>query len=104
MKDKEVEAAIQEAEIEIEAHRLGVFIRNSENKEALDKKCLELQNMGAEWTWHNKLDLLTQGALARVLFGIVKHPEDNPLNNLKRAFAIGYQLGKQEAKCRQHRK
>lgn len=92
----EAESAIREAEIEMEAHRLGVFTRNPENREALDKRVKELQKKSDEWTWHNELDLLTQGALASVLFGIVKHSEEEPLDQLKRIFAMGYTLGKEK--------
>ena len=92
MSDQETDDAIIEAEITIKAHRLGEFIRAPENRDKLNQLCKILNEETMSFTWDN-LTLLEQGASGKILYGIVRNPNEDLLADLRYAFALGCILG-----------
>ena len=84
--------AIVAAEMEIKAHRLDEFLRNPNNRKDLENLRGELLDKASLVTW-NEFDVLTQGALAQILWTLVKDPSSNVIDDFRLAFAVGYILG-----------
>ena len=86
------EDAIIEAEIEINAHRLGEFMRDKRNREAIQARKNGLLDIAVEQKLVN-FDILTQAALARLWHNIMK--EEIKIFDLQLMLFVGYVLGKE---------
>lgn len=101
--NNEVQDAITEAEVEIKAHRLGQFVNDPKNRDAILQRKKELLDKAVTFDLA-KFDILTQSALARLFYNLVKtHSEEELHNDLKLCIAIGYILGQKEVLIHGHR-
>jgi len=97
MPDEAQEEGVTEATFLVMADQVGEFIRDPENKERVAKLCKELTGKANEFRWdRQEFSLLLKGAWSRILWGIVKSPSDEPLNDLKFVFALGFIIGSKE--------
>ncbi len=92
----EVDDTIMAAQLEINAHRLGLFINDPANREAIQKRKKELLDE-ATLVDFVKFDVLTQAAIIR-LFSIMEKEPGEYIFDMRVVLGVGYILGREIGK------
>ena len=93
----ELNDTLIDAQTEINAHRLGQFVNNVSNHEAIQERKRKLLDAAFALPTMAGLDILTQSAIARLIVSMANtHEDENLINDFRVAISIGYIIRSEE--------